>query len=168
MTSFRKSSDDCNRLDFSLLQNGAISGYTDSSVFEHDLHWLRNQGYVVYALDASEWRSKEDFYAAAKATLHLATYCSPNLDSFDDCVDDIEIPDSAGAVVSFRNFEFVLSIDEEFAVAILDILAGASRMHLLFGKRLIVLIQTEEPILRWNTFGGSGIMWDRPWYGRSL
>ena len=47
------------------------------------------------------------------------------------------------------------------AEALLDIFAGTSRYKLLTGRRLITLVQADEPSIRFEKLGGVSAEWNR-------
>jgi len=51
------------------------------------------------------------------------------------------------------------------AEVVLDIIVSGSRFHLLNGNRLLALVQTDDPELRFGAIGGSSPQWNRrEWY----
>ena len=73
---------------------------------------------------------------------------------------DIEFKGS-GKILVFLNFEHLLQdIDEEAALNFLDILEYHSRENLLFGDRLITILQTNNTAIEIQGFGAGFVKWD--------
>ncbi|HEY7396123.1 MAG TPA: hypothetical protein VH559_14810, partial [Gemmatimonadaceae bacterium] len=51
------------RLDWRLLERGAVALYYKGSVLSQDLAWFRHHGYVIHELNAGSWTSPADFHA---------------------------------------------------------------------------------------------------------
>src|SRR5262249_7841105 len=92
---------DFDRLDWRLLQGGAINLYFQPSVLEADLAWLLKHMYAIYEFDCATWDSEGDFHNAVSMKLKIPDYYGRNLAAFNDCLSDLEIPDAGGAVLVF-------------------------------------------------------------------
>ncbi|HET6981835.1 MAG TPA: barstar family protein, partial [Myxococcaceae bacterium] len=138
---------DTGRLDYQLLRDGPISSYFDRRILAEDLVWLRQQGYAVDILDAGSWSSAEVALDALAATLEFPEYFGRNLDALNDCLSELPIPDESGRVVVLEGFDQLYASKPEWSWNLLDVFAGQSRSHLLFGKRLIVLLRCGDPRL---------------------
>lgn len=147
-----------NRLDWNILKNGAISLYLKPSILETDCVWFREHDYHLYFFDCTQWKTQEDFYDAAKITLHLPDYCGGNLDSFNDCLYSIDIPQEGDAVIIFSRFDAFWQRWRTFSAEILDIFEKHSRQFLLFGCRLIVLIQSDHPNISFQPLGACPVL----------
>jgi len=146
------------QLDWKILQNGAISLYFDRKVLHEACTWFRNHGYQLYLFDCTQWKTLENFYKAAKDILNLPEYCGGNLDSFRDCLWSIDIPQESGAVMVFTGLETFYRRWQDFSFELLDILEKQSRDFLLFGRRFIVLIQSNHPNLSFQPVGARPIV----------
>jgi len=71
------SGDDFNRLDWRLLQNGAVSLYYRATVLEADIAWLAEHGYCVHEFDCAAWTSENDFHDALAACRCGENGCGP-------------------------------------------------------------------------------------------
>src|SRR5262249_46311879 len=54
------------RLDWKLLERGAVALYHKGSVLSQDLAWFRQQKYVVHELDAAQWKEPANFHDAVR------------------------------------------------------------------------------------------------------
>lgn len=66
--------DDFNRLDWRLLQNGAVSLYWRLSILDQDVEWLESHEYVVHKFDCSNWNSAGDFHDIISKVLRFPGY----------------------------------------------------------------------------------------------
>ena len=78
------------------------------------------------------------------------------MDAFNDCLSDIEINDN-GTIVVFRHFQL---IENKFAHTLLDIFADNSRRNILFGKKLLTLVQVDNPNYQINPIGSTPVLWN--------
>jgi RNAse (barnase) inhibitor barstar len=152
------------RLDFQLLQSSAVTLYHKNSILSQDLAILQQVGYRVYTLDATTWQSVADFHAAAKREFEFPDYHSPNLAAWIDCLGDLDVPAEGGAVIQLRHFDAFARHEPQFAHTLLDSIESASRRFLLFGYRLLALLQSDDPRIRFERIGAVPVNWNpREW-----
>lgn len=152
------------RLDWRLLERGAVTLYYKGSVLSQDLAWLRQQRYVVHELDAAQWREPGHFHDAVRERLEFPAYYGRNLASWIDCVAEIPVPDEGGMVLVFRRFDAFAKAQPQLAQTILDSLETTSRRFLLTGRRLIALVQSDDPRIRFERVGAMPVTWNpREW-----
>lgn len=152
------------RLDLQLLQSSAVTLYHKASVLAQDVACLQQFGYRVYTLDAAPWRSVADFHDEAKRQFAFPDYYSANLASWIDCLGDLEVPENSGVVIQFRHFDAFTKVDPQFAHTLLDSIESASRRFLLFGQRLLALLQSDDPRIRFERIGAVPVNWNpREW-----
>lgn len=152
--------DDFNRLDWHLLQNGAISLYFQSSVLAGDVAWLAEHGYVIHEFECAEWISANDFDDAVSAKLKFPDYYGRNEAAFNDCLSDIEIPDTGGAALVFHRYERFIDREPKWAKYVLDIIQDNSRRFSLWGRRLLALVQSDDPRLDVGPLGACSANWN--------
>ena len=152
------------RLDWRLLERGAVALYHKSSVLSPDLAWLRHHGYVVHELDAAAWTSPADFHSDAQRVLSFPAHYAKNLASWIDCVAEIAVPDEGGMAIVFRRYDSFAKAQPQLAQTILDSLETTSRRFLLTGRRLIALVQSDDPRIRFERVGAMPVTWNpREW-----
>lgn len=152
------------RLDVQLLQSSAVTLYHKQSVLAQDLSWLQQAGYRAYMLDAATWKSPADFHADVKREMELPDYYSANLASWIDCLGDLEVPQEGGVVVQLRHFDAFAAIQPHFAHTLLDSIESASRRFLLMERRLLALVQSDDPRIRFERIGAAPVNWNpREW-----
>lgn len=164
------------QLDWIILRDGGTALYWRSEVLAYDLAWFETQGYSLLSFDTSEWNSEADMHASLKAKLSFPDYYGNNLDALNECIlEDLVVPDSAGLVLTFHHYDkFVKAfpqigqMETSLAETLLDILNRAVRYHMLFGRRLIILIQSDDPRISFGRIGGALALWNyREWLNSS-
>jgi RNAse (barnase) inhibitor barstar len=152
------------RLDVQLLQSSAVTLYHKNSLLAHDISTLQQFGYRVYTLDAALWKTAADFHADAKRDFGFPDYYAANLASWIDCLGELQIPHEGGVVMQFRHFDAFSRADPQFAHTLLDSIESASRRFLLLGQRLLALVQSDDPRIRFERIGAVPVNWNpREW-----
>jgi RNAse (barnase) inhibitor barstar len=152
------------RLDWRLLERGAISLYYKSSVLSADLAWLRQAKYVVHEMNGAAWTTPDAFHAEAQRSLAFPDYYSKNLASWIDCLAEIPVPDDSGTVLVFRRYDAFAKVQPQLAQTILDSIECTSRRFLLTGRRLLALVQSDDPRIRFERVGAVPVTWNpREW-----
>jgi RNAse (barnase) inhibitor barstar len=156
--------DEPQRLDWKLLDRGAIALYHKSSVLSGDVGWFKQQGYVVHELNASTWDTPVAFHAEAQRVLGFPEYYGKNLASWVDCLPELAVPDESGMAIVFRRYDAFAKAQPQLAQTILDSIESTSRRFLLTGRRLIALVQSDDPRLRFERVGALPVTWNpREW-----
>lgn len=145
MVSFTDAVDVWDRLDYQLLQDGAVTLYYSADILQEDCDWLKQHNYRVRGLDASGWNTEAAFHAEVKRILEFPSYYGENLNAFSDCLSDLEMDEDGGFAIAILHFDAFFRAMPDRAQAVLDIIETNSRRFLLTGKRLIALVQTDNP-----------------------
>ncbi len=168
MAIFRNESEDFQRVDWTLLQDGAINLYLRPEFLAEDAEWLKSHNYRLDSFDCSAWGSEEDVHEALASGLEFPDYYGRNLDALNDCISDLEIPEESGRVLIFHRYDAFAAKFPREAWVILDIIESKSRFLLLFAKRLFALVQSDDPRLSFEAVGGHPVMWNqREWLNKS-
>jgi RNAse (barnase) inhibitor barstar len=144
------------RLDWKIFQNGWSSLYHKTEILEKDLDWFTNAGFRAIFIDCSAWSSHGAMHDDLQKALSFPGFYGKNLDAFNDCLTDIEIP-GEGLVVVLRSFDLV---EKETAYSIVDIFAQNSRHHILFGRKLLLLLQVTTPTFQLPAVGACPVFWN--------
>lgn len=151
------------RLDLQLLQSSAVTLYHKSGVLAQDLAWLQQAGYRAYTFDALNWKTPADFHADVKRALAVEHYAG-NLASWLDCLGDLDVPREGGVVMQLRHFDAFARTEPKFAHTLLDSIESASRRFLLMERRLLALVQSDDPRIRFERIGAAPVNWNpREW-----
>jgi RNAse (barnase) inhibitor barstar len=168
MAIFRDEPEDFQRLDWTLLQNGAITLYLRAEFLAEDTEWLESHNYRIDRFDCSAWASEKEMHEALAAGLEFPDYYGRNLDALNDCLSDIEIPEESGRVLIFHRYDAFAAKCPRAAWVVLDIIESNSRSLLLFGRRLLALVQSNDPSISFERVGARPVMWNqREWLNKS-
>ena len=160
----KRTADEAERLDWRLLERGAIALYHRSSVLSQDVAWLRQQRYQVYELEAAQWSTPADFHTDAQRVLGFPTMYAKNLAAWLDFLGELSVPDESGAALIFRHFDAFARSQPQFAHTLLDSIESTSRRFLLTGRRFLALVQSDDPRIRFERVGALPVTWNpREW-----
>jgi len=148
------------RLDFTLLQNGPITLYFRRHVQERDVAWLAAHGYDVKTFDCSGWTTSEAMNDALASTLGFPSHYGRNSAALRDCLSDLQIPGESGLVLVFRRYDVYAKHAAHDAAGVLDVIGESSRWFLLFGRRLLALVQSDDPRIAFEPVGASPVSWN--------
>jgi hypothetical protein len=153
------------RLDWVMLRYGPVTLFRNPAVLAESIAWLERHGYTVAQADCEGCRSEQEVPWAIGAALGFHPWPYPNLNGFNDDCRDIDVPVAGGFAVVLHWFDAVAGAFPEFARDVLDILARASWDNLLFGRRLICMVRSEDPWIAFGPVGGHEPWWNpREWF----
>lgn len=165
-----------NRLDWKILRDGGIALYWRREFFDKDLDWFRQENYQMFSFDCTRWASPEEMHTDFQQTLTFPSYYGKNLSALNDCLSDLPVPDVGGIALVLSRFDAYangpgtdpVASGRPEAEVVLDILARASRYFLLTGRRLLSLVQTDDPRIRFENLGCVSVIWNqREWLNKS-
>ena len=154
------------QLDFFLMRDSVVTLFWREDLFDEALSELRNLGYKVITLESEVFPDVEALLVAIGRALNFPDYFGRNLDALNDCLRDVATfdygsdPDSTGTVMSFRHYDRIVKLGRDGAEAILDIFTDRARDGLLFGHRMMVLVQTDDPNLSLGPLGAQHAQWN--------
>jgi RNAse (barnase) inhibitor barstar len=148
------------RLDYAILQNSPIALYWSVEVFENHSTWFAENGYRNVSFDAGTWNTEQTFHEDLKANLEFPEYYGMNLDALNDCLGDLDFSDCDGIAIAVRNYHAFSESFPRAAQVFLDVVADNSWNHLLFGKRLVSLVQTDKANAVFAPVGARPVMWN--------
>src|SRR5579884_3351899 len=152
------------RLDWKLMERGAVALYYKSPVLSADINWFKQQQYVVHELSAVEWTTPDAFHRDAQRVLGFPAHYAKNLMSWIDALPEIDVPDESGTVLVFRRYDVFAKAQPNLAQTILDSIESTSRRFLLTGRRLLALVQSDDPRIRFERVGALPVTWNpREW-----
>ncbi len=163
MATFKQERGCSERLDFRLLRNSPVALYFKLTVLHEDVAWFASQGYRVCTVRAGIAASPEALLSALGPLLSFPEQFGTNLDAFNDCLNDIEVPEP-GLLLVLEDFGTFAAAFRRPAQALLDICAGHSRKRLLTGQRFIVLAHSKDPRIQFEPVGATQVSWNpREW-----
>jgi hypothetical protein len=160
MAIFRDDTSEYQERDFMMLLNSPVSLYRARSVLNDDIRWLSERSYAVAQVDCRLWRSEKDVLHSLAVALEFPEYFGHNLNALSDCLGDLAIPPQGGRAVVFSRYDLVPKKLSGFAWRVLDIFARKSRIHLLYGRRLVMLVQSDDPALTVEPVGACAVGWN--------
>lgn len=144
------------RLDWTILQNGWSSLYCREDILEKDLSWFRDSSFSVIEMDCLGWSKMDIIHASLRTALDFPDYYGDNWDALNDCLFDVAILED-GLVIVLRHFD---QVKIEWGLHIADIFANNSCRHLLFGRKLILLMQVSSRNFDLPKVGGCSVLWN--------
>jgi RNAse (barnase) inhibitor barstar len=174
MANFKADEINVEQLDWIVLRDGGVCLYWQQKTLADDVNWLKSSGYRIISFDttewqsASEWESESRMHESLKAHLSFPDYYGKNLDALDECMlDDLVVPDSGGLALVLNHYDCFckpahnLPLDERStAEVVLSIFAEAVRYHMLFGRRLLILVQSDDPKIQFGRLGSVAALWN--------
>ena len=152
------------RLDWRLLQNGAVALYHRPAVLAEDTAWLQAQGYKLYTVDCARWDTAAAMHQDLKRTLDFPAYYAGNLASLIDALAEFAVPDRGGSAIQLRRFDAFARRERALAQTLLDVLETTSRGFLLTGRRFLALAQSDDPRISFERVGARPVNWNpREW-----
>jgi hypothetical protein len=160
---------DENALDYQVLRDGSVSLYRNLLILEEDLQWFRQRRYRIYRMDCTTWTSEAALHESLQTTFMFPAYYGKNRNALWDSMSDLDIPDDGGVTIVLSSYDVYANgagaapspSGTTAAEALLDIFATTSRSMLLIGKRLITLVQSSDPSIRFGKLGGNEPSWNR-------
>jgi len=136
--------------DFFLLRDGPICVTSDRALWQTGTDWLRlNRGYKTHSW---KLRSETEFYHEVSKTVSW----NGNLDALSDGVNNWPLAGDARVAITVDNADRLKNWFGNKTNHIWDILQEAARMQLLFGVRMLVMVNTssEGEATRWAKASG--------------
>ena len=144
-------------VDFAL-RDMPVSLFQRDQVLSRTVEALRELGYWIVEVDSGEWDADGMFEAVAGA-LDFPDYFGNNLDAVNDCLSDVAEGQygwpraAAGLAVVVRRYDAFWTRDRDLAQALVDIGVRQSRYGLLFGHRILWLLQTSNRLIAMDPVG---------------
>lgn len=131
---------------------------------------LGERGFRVIHLKAGQWNTERDMHRAIAEALDFPGYYGHNLDAFNDCLGDVacyggydeddDAPEGAGLVLAFTDYDRFAATCPRVAQVVLDIIAGQARRASVFDRRLICLVQSNDPRIWFEPVGAAPVLWN--------
>jgi Barstar (barnase inhibitor) len=170
MVAFDPSADLSGDPGFRFLHNSCVTLFWRKPLLDNAVTQLAAADYHLVPVNASPWTTPQDMHRDLAEALGFPPYYGRNLDALNDCMRDVVThrygwPEKAtGLVLVFTGYDSFAKRHPVDAHAVLDIVAGQSRSALLFGKRLICLVQCDDPRAEFDPVGSTPVIWnDAEW-----
>jgi hypothetical protein len=155
---------DFQRADWPLLQNGAVNLFHRQEHLRDAEMALQALGYEIAKISCRDGPDAFRHQFSSLLRWEQQFGYGPwtgNLDALNDGLSGYPFGSTSRAALMVDGFHEIASADPGRAYAILDMIEGAARDHLLWGKTLIALIQTDDPEFQCAGIGGRGTNWNR-------
>lgn len=150
--------------DFQLLQNGHLHLFRHEWALSRLVTDLAGLGYEVVEVDAASCDGADSLRDVVIAAIPdwPSDYGRDSWPGFNDgLMDYLLTAERPLLVLTLKGLDQVRSKDEASALALLELLASIARWHLLFGRRLICLIGTDDIEFEVGALGGEHPFWSR-------
>ena len=155
---------DRERLDWMLFQNGGVVLYHKQQVLAEHSAALVREGYQLCELDATGWKDARGFHEDVKRVFSFPSHYTNNLASLVDALAELEIPAGGAVAVQMRRYDRFAKVESHLAWSILDAMETTSRRLLLTGRRLLTLVQSDDPRIKFERVGAMPVNWNpREW-----
>ncbi|CAL9612881.1 barstar family protein [Streptomyces sp. enrichment culture] len=128
---------------------------------------LEDRGFRVIRLEAAQWNTERDMHHAMAAALDFPDYYGHNLDALNDCLGDVachggydDAPEGAGLVLAFTDYDRFATTCPDAAQSVLDIVARQARKAAVLRRRLICLVQSNDPQVLFERVGAMPVLWN--------
>lgn len=145
MPVFEKNEETFERLDWQILQERATNLYYSAYIFTQDCKWFRNFAYELTLFTCAEWYEAHDMYVALAKGLHVAAYDGHSVNWLNETLDQLPISDKSGRVLAFTHFDQFFQRRPFEAYHLINAIEHSSRHFLIYGQRLLALIQADDP-----------------------
>lgn len=168
MAAFDRDTDPAEDRALRLLQLSPVTLFHRPAALAETTTWLAGRGYQVVTLPAGTWTDEADLHRDVARLLHFPAYYGRNLDALHDCLRDVVEQaygwdsQATGLVVVLFGFDAFARLRPTSARVLLDLLAQHSREASLLGGRLLTLLQSDDPEVRFARVGGSDVAWNDP------
>nr|WP_157529139.1 hypothetical protein [Kibdelosporangium sp. MJ126-NF4] len=150
--------------DFQLLHHGHLHLFRHAWALSRLVTDLASLGYEVVEVDAASCDSADSLRDAVIGTIDdwPADHGRGSWPGFNDgLMDYLLTAEHPLVVLVLKGLDQARRKDEASVLVLLDLLAAIARWHLLFGRRLICLIETDETELDTGELGGERPGWSR-------
>ena len=155
---------DRERLDWLLFQNGGVVLYHKQQILTEHVAWLVREGYQLRELDAYGWKDAKAFHEDVKRVFAFPSHYTNNLASLVDALAELDIPPGGAVAVQMRRYDRFAKTESHLAWSVLDALETTSRRLLLTGRRLLTLVQSDDPRIKFERVGAMPVNWNpREW-----
>ncbi len=152
------------RRDLAILHISPVCLFHKESLLNDMVQWLEQREYVIHAFDTAQWASPSDLHESLKKELAFPDYYGRNLDALDECLGDMHFPPTGRVVLMFRHYDAFQRALGPLAQKLLDIIAGASYRHMVDGRRLLALVQSDDPAIQFDPVGRRPVIWNSKEY----
>jgi len=150
------------RADWPYLQNGAVTLFWRRARLNEAMRALDGLGYRLVEADCE---TVHGFCLALGTGLDWVGQFgyqpwNGNLDALNDGLRGDIFSPTGGLAICLTGFHQLVAADRDFALKVLDVMEGGARDRLVEGKRLAVLVQTDDARFETPSLGGRPATWN--------
>jgi hypothetical protein len=164
------SENDQGRADLRLLARGAVTLFWRQELFDATILELETLGYNImqFKFETSE-QFQNELSTALKWEDQFGYHpWTGNLDALNDGMYSEAAGQAKDNAICINDFDVAVRENAHWASEVLDVFAVHSRNYLLFGRRLICLVRTNDPKYECKPLGGRPPFWtDAEWSNRA-
>ncbi|RZL42053.1 MAG: hypothetical protein EOP00_23925 [Pedobacter sp.] len=150
-----------NAIENSILSKGWINLYWNEDVINYDIELLKSKNYKVENFDCNILTEIKQLHTELKNRLDFPHYYGHNFDALNDCLSSDLVIDENGLVIVFRHID---KFDNKTIHTLLDVFVSNARQHFIFGRKLLILVQVDNPNFILEPVGAIGVYWnDKEW-----
>jgi len=155
---------DWGKADLELMQHSAVNLFWQSRVLHEACHALSDLSYSVTTINCADgwesFRAQMSKFLGWEEQFGYALWTG-NLNALNDGLSVYPFPANNRAALVLTGFHALVRSDKCASHIMLDLLETHSRDFLLFAKRLIILVQTDDNRFDCPPIGGRSPMWNR-------
>lgn len=174
MAAFDREADITHATDFRIARAGGVVLYRRPNVLDDAVRSLVDLGYDVMRLNAARWTTPSTMHDDVASALGFPAYYGRNLDALSDCLSDVARGDyglrleTTGLALVVSGVDAYRDQFPEETLELVEILVEISRIALLFGHRVLSLLQVDDANFQLGPVGGVTVPWnDAEWLDRS-
>lgn len=156
---WNRSYDEDENLDWSIMRDGPIVKYFSSDILKDHIDQLEKMRYRIIEVSTLMW-TKDNFHKKIRDAFDFPDYYGENLAAFKDCLGDMFDRKFNGLAIVFRHFDSFHSKEQDLSEGILDAIFSESWAWLLTGKKLMALVQSDDPDFEIGMIGGFNPSWN--------
>jgi RNAse (barnase) inhibitor barstar len=129
------------KIDLNIMGKGFINLYYKEDVLDYDIELLKKKYYKIIEFDGNYLTTENELHFDLQDKLNFPDYYGKNWNALIDCLIDYEI-DENGVTLVFRHLN---NLDLTTTQNLLDIFADRARRKFIAGKKLLTLVQVDDP-----------------------
>jgi hypothetical protein len=161
---------DIERADWPLIRDRAVTLFWRTSVFAATKQDLARIGYRLIEVDCASCAALITALSDGLEWKNQFGYepWTGNLNALQEGLADAPFGDEMCLALCLEGFHRVVHEDAEYAHSLLDIIEREARNHLVMGRRLLALVQTDDGHYSTGPLGGRAVSWNfAEWFDKS-
>ncbi|MDX9911256.1 MAG: hypothetical protein RBS39_05450 [Phycisphaerales bacterium] len=154
------------RFDFGPLRDSfGIILYCSTQKLKNDVAWLARNDYVIMEFDCQRWTSQDAIHNDVSEQFEFSHWYLGSPRAIHGMLMDVDVPEVGGLAVVLRRVDGIRVDYDDFVWNLMNFCTYVIRFHLLFGRRMLLLVQSNDPAMEFKEVGGRSVNWN--WEERS-